>query len=51
MATNKERLQANNDKIKAIQETLKNKMLSAGGANLTWTLLADGSYKLEISSK
>lgn len=50
MATNKERLQTNNDKIKAIQETLKNKMLSAG-SSLTWTLLADGSYKLEISSK
>lgn len=49
MATNKERLQTNNDKIKEIRETLKNKILSAG-AKITWTLLEDGSYKLEIGA-
>lgn len=50
MATNKERLDANNKKIEQIQETLKNKILGSS-AKLTWTQLEDGSFKLEISTK
>lgn len=51
MATNKERLDANNEEIVVITKTLKDKILSSSVASLKWTLLSDGSYKLEILSK
>ena len=46
---NKERLIANNEKIAEIRQILKNKLLGTG-VKLTWTLLEDGSYKLEIGA-
>lgn len=47
--SNAERLQANNQKLKTIEQTLKNKMISAG-SNVVWTKLEDGSFRLEITS-
>ena len=48
--TDKELLEQNNAQIKAIKEILNGKMLGSG-VKIKWTLLDDGSYKLDISSK
>ena len=47
--TDRELLLENNAKLKSIQKTLINKILSSS-AKITWTLLEDGSYKLEIGA-